>query len=180
MFEGCKLDARRVPSRSIFASHPARAKFAHGLMLAYHNALSTRCALDTGTADWTVVASVSSAQSALPTQSGRSFERPAVLYRPQTPRRARGHARAVARDNSKGRIVTETNHVHAWRQQPRESNSTITRYLCACGQWGFRRHTSTKSDVHVAEYRKPYEPERPAITAQPNERPRVVDRGESW
>ena len=67
-------------------------------------------------------------------------------------------------------------HTHAWRLRPRESSSTISRYECACGRWGFRRHTSLKSDVHVTAYRKPYSSELPAITAQPCERVEALDR----
>lgn len=71
-------------------------------------------------------------------------------------------------------------HTHTWRLRPRESNTTISRYECTCGVWGFRRHTSLKSDVYVTEYRKPYVGELPAITAQPSERVEVLDRSEVW
>lgn len=30
------------------------------------------------------------------------------------------------------------NHVHAWEPQPEFSGRAVTRYLCACGAWGFR------------------------------------------
>lgn len=67
-------------------------------------------------------------------------------------------------------------HAHSWKQQLQESNRTITRYKCrGCSVWGFRRHTSRKSDVYITEYKERYEERnKPPITAQPNERPEVA------